>query len=560
MRTLNVVAGSPEWLEVRGQYNTASEASIMMGCGKVSRSELLRMKATGDKQEFSRFTQEVLFENGHKIEALARPIAEEILGEELFPVTGVCDNDYLLASFDGLTMDESCIWECKTMNASKAADVACGSIPNSDIWQVIQQLAVSGAEKALYMLSDGTRENTIYCWLKACDAQDDIQKLRDSWKQFDADLANYTHVETTPDPVGRAPDTLPALMVEVTGLVKASNLDAFKNHAMAVISGINRNLSTDVDFANAEKTVKWCGDVESKLVLTKQQVLAQMTDIDLVCRTIDQVQEEVRATRLELDKLVKARKEAIRGEILATAQSALRDHVQEVLSGFPAGVRLPEVKADFAGAMKGKKTVTSLKDATSTELARVKVELSRIATGIHASVKALHAEWTGFESLFSDWPTLVLKDAEDLRLLARARITEHKAEQQRKLDAEREQIRLEEEKKAQKKLDDEREEIARKAREEERKRNTEAMRQGQAEASEKQRIAEEANNQTPPPAAVAPVVERSATKPQPQTSTPTTTAAPSYGDVVRLLASHYSVDASTASTWLDQIIKQQRAA
>ncbi len=503
MRQLEgLVQGSDAWLEARSKYHTASEASALMGVGYISRSELMRLKATGDKQEHSQEVVNGIFARGHEIEALARPLAEAFIGEELFLVTGVCDADYLLASFDGLTMDETICWECKTANKNKVESIKQNIIPDIDYWQVVQQLIVSGAEKALYTISDGTPEDTAHIWLASRDCKDDQKKLLAAWSQFDADLANYVHTEVAPTPIGRAPDNLPALMIEVKGAVLASNLDAFKAHALSVFSGINRSLSTDVDFANAEKTVKWCGEVEKKLELAKEQALAQTADIDLLFRTIDQVREEARTVRLELEKLVKARKESVRGEILTSVQSALRKHIQDVIDGFPAGVRLPQVNADFAAAMKGKKTVTSLNDAVAGELARVKVEISRLATGIHASIKVLHAEQEGFESLFPDWPTLVLKDAEDLRLLVRARITEHKAEQQKKLDAERERMRLEEEQKARDKIaleaKQQADEAARIAREDERKRNTEAMKQAQVDAKQQ----EPEGSPVPPPVQV----------------------------------------------------------
>ena len=69
--------------------------------------------------------------------------------------------------------------------------------------------------------------------------------------------------------VGKTPDNLPALLIQVTGAVTASNLPEFKAHALEVFKGINRTLTTDQDFATAESTVKWCADVESRLAAAK---------------------------------------------------------------------------------------------------------------------------------------------------------------------------------------------------------------------------------------------------------------------------------------------------
>src|SRR5690606_3889090 len=122
-----------------------------------------------------------------------------------------------------------------------------------------------------------------------------------------------------PEPIGRTPENLPALRIEVTGMVTASNLAEFKTHALAVLGGINTDLRNDQDFADAERTVKWCKEVEDRLEAAKQHALSQTSSIDELFRTIDTIAAETRAKRLELDKLVKARKDAIRLEIKAAA-------------------------------------------------------------------------------------------------------------------------------------------------------------------------------------------------------------------------------------------------
>jgi len=431
MKILSLVQGSDEWLAARAKYRTASEAPSMMGVGKVSRSELLRMKATGDEQEFSRWVLEVLFPSGHEVEALARPIAEGIIGEELFPVTAVDDDGFLLASYDGLTMCETICWECKMWNAEKAADVGHGVLPKADFWQVVQQLLVSGAEKCLYMVTDGTSEKTAFLWVEPDAALFD--QLLASWSQFGIDLASYVPQEVVAEPVGRSPDDLPALLVQVTGAVTASNLDAFREHALAVFEGISADLSTDSDFADAEKTVKWCKSVEDKLDAAKEQALAQTATIDELFRTIDAIKSEARFKRLELDKLVKARKVSIRAEIINEAKASLDTYLHDLNAGFVDRVSLPSIPVDFAGAMKGKRTIASLRDAVDTELARVKVEGGRIAGVMLSGLMVLKAETVGYESLFADRQSLVMMDCEHLRLLVKGRIADFQAEQDRML-------------------------------------------------------------------------------------------------------------------------------
>ena len=66
--------GSPEWHLFRRAHNGASELSAAMGLSKkTKRNELIQMKATGMEKEFSDWVQEHVLDNGHEVEAMARP-------------------------------------------------------------------------------------------------------------------------------------------------------------------------------------------------------------------------------------------------------------------------------------------------------------------------------------------------------------------------------------------------------------------------------------------------------------------------------------------------------
>jgi len=114
MKLVNIVQGSPEWLAHRAKHFNASDAPAMMGCSPhKSRRQLLAEVATGITPEVDAGTQR-RFNLGHRLEALARPLAEEILGEPLYPATGV-EGRYS-ASFDGLTLGGDVVFEHKALN------------------------------------------------------------------------------------------------------------------------------------------------------------------------------------------------------------------------------------------------------------------------------------------------------------------------------------------------------------------------------------------------------------------------------------------------------------
>lgn len=443
MEILNLIQGTDEWVAHRKKSLNASDAPAMMGCSSYkTRDQLIAERATGIIPEVDAMTQR-LFDSGHRFEGLARPLAEKIIGEYLYPCTGLMDGTRLSASFDGLTMLEEVAFEHKRMN-SRLRDVlstpGCtgADLPMEYQIQMEQQCAVSGCERVLFMASDWDDQDQLieelHCWYMP--NLELRSRIVAGWEQLLKDIDAWVPPEAKPAPVvGKTPDNLPALLIQVTGAVTASNLPEYKAHALEVFKGINRTLATDQDFATAESTVKWCADVESRLAAAKEHALSQTATIDALFKTIDDISAEARRTRLELDKLVKARKEEIRGEIVAGGVAALRKHIDELNAAMPAPY-MPQVPADFAGAIKGKRTVESLRSAVNDELARAKIEASNIATRIHANLKAIEASGL----VMHDDASLVLKAPDDLAAI----IATRKAAEQQRQEAERERIRQEE--------------------------------------------------------------------------------------------------------------------
>jgi predicted phage-related endonuclease len=435
MQIHELTQGSDAWHRFRLEHFGASEAAAMLGLStKVKRTELLHMKHTGTAKEFSDWVQENVLDHGHAVEALARPLAEELISDDLYPVT--CSDGTLSASCDGLTMSEEIAFEHKQWNHALAASVRDCILPEEYMPQCQQIMLVTGAKKVLFMVSNGTREKMEYMWVEPDPAW--FSRIVSGWLQFSKDLETYVPAAVEVKSIGRTPETLPALRLEVTGMVTASNLAEFKEHALAVFGGINRELTTDQEFADAEKTVKWCGEVEAKLAAAKDHALSQTQSIDLLFKTIDDIGAEARAVRLELDKLVTRRKVEIKETILAKGKTAYREHIDGLLAE-TAGAWISLPAPDFIGAAKGKRTMSSIQDAVDTVLANAKIEADASAKRIRASLASIKEDGAGFEFLFADRMTLIDKPLDDLKLVIKTRIADHQAGEaarQARIDAE----------------------------------------------------------------------------------------------------------------------------
>ena len=437
MITHNVQQGSEAWNKLRSEHKTASEAAAMLGLSKhQSRNDLLKQKATGLTEEVTPQKQR-LFDAGHDAEAKARPIAEELIDAELFPCTATDDSGNYLASFDGIDIMESIVWEHKLFNLSLAGSLAMHEVPDTHWPQLEQQILVSGADRAMLMCSDGTNENMAYTWYESVPER--RQQLIEGWKQFDTDINAYKHKESAVVTPGTAPDALPTLNIKVKGMVTQSNLNAFKDTAQAVISGIKTDLQTDTDFADAEKTAKWLKDVEGKLEQAKEQALSQTADIDAIFKTIDSIKEEAREKRLSIGKLVKTRKDSIKATMMKAGIDQFHEFVITVDESLnPYFLSNPAIS--LATAIKGKRTIESIQNAIDTTLAMAKIDINKQADLMRINSKLFTEE---YRFLFSDAQTLISKDTDDLKLIIDDRINTHKEKEAEREQAQRERFERE---------------------------------------------------------------------------------------------------------------------
>jgi putative phage-type endonuclease len=451
----DIQQGTAEWHAFRASHFTASDAPAMMGESPYkTRNELLREKATGVSAEVDDATQR-RFDDGHRFEALARPLAENIIEAELYPVVG--SKGKLAASFDGLTMLEDICFEHKTLNDEIRACQTAEHLPLHYRIQMEQQLMVSDANRCLFM---ATRWDENYQlvgakfarWYESDPAL--RQRIADGWVQFEKDLESYRHVEAKPEVAGRAPDALPALRIEVSGAVTASNLAEFKARAIEVFNSIKTDLETDEDFANADVTTKWCKDVEDRLEAAKQHALSQTSSIDELFRTVDAIKEEARQKRLALEKLVKQRKDSIRFEKVEEARKRFSAHVAALQAEIP-GVSLVIAQPDFGGSIKGLKTLASIQDRIDTTLANGKIAADAYAKDMREKLNWLDANAAEYRALLADLQQLVAKPFEDFKLAVNTRIDAHKKAEVAKLEAETLRIRQEEEVKARAKIKEE---------------------------------------------------------------------------------------------------------
>lgn len=536
MRILDLIPGSEEWIAAGLKYHRASEAPMMMGVSRhVRRNELLAAHALGQEREFSDWVRKHLLDKGHEIEAQARAIVEARIGEDLYPVVGLSDCGKYMASFDGLTIDGTQGWECKSWNQDLVAQLGRGELADEYRYQLEHQILVGGLESVLFTVSDGTEERTVSVEYRSDPTY--RARLIAGWQQFEEDLAAYQHVEVIQAPVAKPVASLPSLYIEITGEVTASNLAAYREAALELIESVNTDLQTDQDFADAEGMVKLFDEAEKKVRLVKEQSLQKTASIAEAMRTMDDLAEAMRAKRLYLNKHVSERKLAIRDEIRLAGVKAFAAHIASLNErlGKPY---MPDVKVDFAGAMRNKRTVASLREAVNKALLDGKLEANAIADKIAANLKVLE-ERKAHAALFADAHTLVQMDPQGFAAVVENRIREHEAKEAKRLEDERARIQREEEAKAQAKAKAEAEALAEQSRE-------------KIRAEVKAEVRAEVKAEVAAATKVTPAAKTASHVPPRPLPTPAR-AAPPRDEILLLVAEKYSVPKTLAERWMREL-------
>lgn len=431
MQTLNLLQSSPEWHEFRAKHFGASEAAAMLGISKnLSRNDLLLYKKTGKSKEYSDWVQKNILDYGHEVEALAREVLESELGEDLYPVT--CSNDWMLsASCDGLTLDGKIAFEHKQNNAELFDFIVQnGNLPDTHMPQCQQILLVTGAQKVIFVCSDGTASNRVT--IEILPDQSWFDRIEKGWEQFAKDLQNFEPRELAEKPEPAAIMQLPALSIQIKGEVTVSNLPQFKAAAETFIAKINTDLQTDEDFVNAEATVKFCDETEKKLESAKAAAIVQTASIDELMRTINFIKESIRTKRLTLEKLVKTQKETIKNKIVEDGFFLCEKHADSIHDEFKQ-IHFLQIctnnilsKKNLESACKNKRTLASLHNAVDTEVAAIKIELDDIARVIRKNITHLPEDL----SLFRDLQSIITKPEDDFKLLVESRLAEQKRKQE----------------------------------------------------------------------------------------------------------------------------------
>lgn len=441
--------GTPEWITLRLKKFTASEAAAMKNESKyTTRDELLHMKATGKTKPVPKGTQ-YIFDKGHEAEALARPIIEKMVKADLCPVVGSLEVEGipLLASFDGLTVDDTLAFEHKLWSEWRYEYMKDGKVPPEDEWQLEQQCLVSGADTVKFTISNlvdkgEKRREPLTVTYKS--KKTIRKKLIAAWKLFDKDLEEYkknmdeTETEAVEGEVKKLKiKSLPALKIELTGTVKNNTVAVYTESADSYLAKIKTTLTTDQDFADAEANIKFCDAARKQIKMVKDNALAETITIKEAFEAFDEIDEKFRLMSKNLTGSVKTKKDQIKEGIINEAKLKLDCDIQEANEKL-SPYRLPVITADFKAAAKNKRTIKSLQSSVNAALTNAQLEIQEVSEVIMANKKILDTIGEGYDFLFNDAANFIEYETDALMGLVNGRIATYEAEQEEKKAKEKE--------------------------------------------------------------------------------------------------------------------------
>lgn len=403
MKVIDVVQGSDEWLELRLDKFTASEAAAMMGVDPyMSRTELLDLKKGWQANPIDAFKQR-LFNEGHEKEDDARLLLEFEEGVDYPPIVGMIDlrGLELLASYDGLPEDEQRgPWEHKQWNETLSENVRNGVLEDRYTWQLEQQLLVSGRASLTFMVSDGTSDKRVS--MKYVSDPEKRAKLIAGWEQFAIDLEAHELTAKAEAIQPRKVITMPVMRAGVeNGLVVHNMGDVLNIIRDLAMNEKARELKTDEDFVSKNEFNKRVKESRQKLKQMVFDIRSEFVSFKEFTNITDQIDKELQQLQSHGEKQVRDERDRRKEKILRSYHDRWDQFYSDAQADIP-DVRLHEVigRPDFVGAAKGKSKLDSINAAMDAELARIKAEASPVIAAASENMAYLRETHKDFMFLF----------------------------------------------------------------------------------------------------------------------------------------------------------------
>jgi hypothetical protein len=435
MRILDLAQGTPEWKDHRKNARNASDMSVIMGCCKqVKMIELAESIAFDKPIKRSDYVQDIIFQDGHDIEEIAREKVEQSLSIELFPVVCVTDEDaelQLSCSLDGITPNGKTIWECKQQNMGKFDSLILHKIPPEDFWQCCQSMYITGAENLIYTLADKDGNVTSKTFPRSY-FEPSFPLMLTERKNFDelVERLRRTGSRLTKDKAPEAPSAPPSVIdleFDFDVSIRKCNVALYRHDVVQAINSIRTDLQTDQDFADANEAIKWCKSIKEKVEIARKMALSKSKELEDMFAALQEIQQLAKNKELALTKLKKTRSQEIREAIVKENEAQVNEYIKNANKTI-SPYTLPDLNArgKIISSMKNKSSFNSLQEAAALAVNSLKFEISEKLNEIIANTDHVKFISGDHLSLLPDLNNLVHLSTDKFKAVVAERIASYK--------------------------------------------------------------------------------------------------------------------------------------
>jgi len=187
--------GSPAWHALRANKIGASDAACILGIGFKSAEKLWREKLGLDEV----YVNEAM-RRGSTLEPKARKAFEDIIGHKFSAAVYIHDeNQWMLASLDGINADKTALLEIKCGNEKLHEQAKNGIVPAYYLSQMQHQMYVTGVDRCYYFSYNGEEGATVIINRDDKFLNDYLPKARAFWESlqtFTKPESAYMEIDT----------------------------------------------------------------------------------------------------------------------------------------------------------------------------------------------------------------------------------------------------------------------------------------------------------------------------------------------------------------------------
>jgi len=205
------------------------------------------------------------------------------------------------------------------------------------------------------------------------------------------------------------------LTIKLTGEIQDSNFDEWKKDLIKQIKATPTELSSDDEYAAADKQVKQFKSAEKALKAAKQSALEQAGDIQTLFDAIDEVSAETREIRLTLERQIKARKQQIKDDCIKNGLAAVKAMIASQSAEFKLIDHSEYLDTDaLEDAVKGRSSLRTMEKSVTKTTDAIAEKIRIRAKLVASNAKTLDALDKNQQAIFQDRDDLLALSAEEL--------------------------------------------------------------------------------------------------------------------------------------------------